>query len=160
VALLIRQTARYPIAALADGTAFRNSILAGFEDAAWPRELLLVLLNSSLLRFAHYWRHRDAREGMPQLKVGHLRALPALPSRARRERADLLELGATLRSEPLTDARRARLDALVGQAFSLSRREQAAVQSWALSHPPPAARAPRKRTPEPAARAAADGPGT
>src|SRR5690606_14498942 len=54
VALLIRQTARFPIAAPSDGTAFRNSVLAGFADEAWPAPLLLCYLNSTLVRWFHF----------------------------------------------------------------------------------------------------------
>ncbi len=79
VKILIRQTARFPMAAASDGGAFRNSILAGFADDDHSEHLLLAYLNSSPVRFYHYMRHRDARQGMPQLKIAHLRALPAPP---------------------------------------------------------------------------------
>ena len=79
VGVLIRQTARYPIAALSDGTAFRNSILAGFGSDVWSAPGLVAYLDSSAVRFLHYMRHRDARQGMPQLKIGHLRVTPDLP---------------------------------------------------------------------------------
>src|SRR5690606_34262689 len=36
VRFVVRQTARFPMAALSDGLAFRNSLLAGFEDDAHP----------------------------------------------------------------------------------------------------------------------------
>ena len=45
VKLLIRQTARYPMVALSDGQAFRNSILAGFSDDEHSVDLLLAYLN-------------------------------------------------------------------------------------------------------------------
>lgn len=76
---LVRQTARFPIAAPNDGAAFRNSLLGIRRDDAWPLPLVLALLNSATVRAWHQGRWRDAREGMPQVKVGHLRAIPAPP---------------------------------------------------------------------------------
>jgi hypothetical protein len=156
VALLIRQTARFPIAAMSDGQAFRNSILAGFSDEAWPAPLLLVYLNSALARWLHYTLHRDAREGMPQLKIAHLRALPALP----REQAKLVVelertgVGLASRNLGLTASERALLDRLVCDAFELDAQERAAVLSWASAHPPPE---PRARAPRAAVSAASAG---
>ncbi len=54
VPVLIRQTARYPIAALSDGAAFRNSILAGFTTDDWPAPALVAYLNSNAIRWYHY----------------------------------------------------------------------------------------------------------
>jgi SAM-dependent methyltransferase len=81
VAVLIRQTARYPIAAVhTPPTAFRNSLLAGYTEAP---HALVALLNSSLLRAVHLASQRDGRQAVfPQLKVAHLRALPAPPAGA------------------------------------------------------------------------------
>jgi hypothetical protein len=140
VALLIRQTARFPIAARADGVAFRNSILAGFESADWPTSVLLCWLNSTLARWLHYRRHRDARQGMPQLKIGHLRSLPALPKGA--PRRELEELGAALgvRNASPTAAERAALNQLIAEAFSLSRSERSAIETWSETCPAPVLR--------------------
>jgi hypothetical protein len=77
VKVLIRQTARVPIAVRSDGAAFRNSILAGFEDATYPADFLVAYLNSTPIRWYHFNSHRDARLGMPQVKIGHLRSIPA-----------------------------------------------------------------------------------
>lgn len=76
--VLIRQTARVPIAVRSDGAAFRNSILAGFEDETYPADFLVAYLNSTPVRWYHFNCHRDARLGIPQVKVGHLQSLPAL----------------------------------------------------------------------------------
>lgn len=143
VALLIRQTARFPIAALSDGQAFRNSILAGFSDEVWPAPLLLVYLNSALARWLHYTVHRDAREGMPQLKIAHLRALPALPREQAGLVAELEGTGASLarRNLGVAAGERALLDRLVCDAFGLDAHERAAVMGWASAHPPPEPRA-------------------
>lgn len=101
VTVLIRQTARFPIAARHEPVhAFRNSLLAGFSDDPL---VLCALLNSSLLRAAHLDAQRDGRQVVfPQLKVAHLRALPAPPegasldtlrrAAARAERAQLRRL--------------------------------------------------------------------
>jgi hypothetical protein len=142
VALLIRQTARYPIAALADGVAFRNSILACFEDEKWKASLLSCFLNSGLARWFHYNRHRDARQGMPQLKVGHLRALPALPSEHELAWQALDGLGAELgkRNRGIAVAERDRLNDLVYRAFGLDGSEREVVEAWASANPPPVSR--------------------
>jgi hypothetical protein len=77
VRFVVRNTARYPIAAISDGKGFRNSLLAGFESSTWPAPALVALLNSSLIRWQHYMRFRDARQPiMPQVKIGHLRSIP------------------------------------------------------------------------------------
>jgi hypothetical protein len=150
VALLIRQTARFPIAAQNDGQAFRNSILAGFSDEEWTAPLLLVYLNSALARWLHYTLHRDAREGMPQLKIAHLRALPAVPREHARLVAELQRLGAALGSKNggAASSERAEMDRLVCDAFALGSEERAAVLDWAAAHPPPEPRA--RATPAPA----------
>jgi hypothetical protein len=139
VAVLIRQTARFPMAARADGLAFRNSILAGFASEEWSGPLLLSWLNSSLMRWMHYSLHRDARQGMPQLKIGHLRALPA-PPRANSAAFDALShFGASLgdRNHGIAEGERARLDELVAHAFGLSGEEREMLERWARAHPVP-----------------------
>lgn len=155
VALLIRQTARFPIAAPSDGQAFRNSILAGFSDEDWSAPLLLVYLNSALARWLHYTLHRDAREGMPQLKIAHLRALPALPRQQGGLVAELERSGEDLASRNLGvgAGERAQLDQLVCDAFALDAHERDAVLGWASAHPPPEPRARATRAPVAAASA-------
>ncbi len=78
IPVIIRQTARFPIAAIHHPPhAFRNSLLAGFhQDPA----LLCALLNSTLLRAWHLQHQRDGQQQIfPQMKLSHLRALPAPP---------------------------------------------------------------------------------
>lgn len=127
VSVVIQQTARWPIAAASDGLPFRNSLLAGYASEALPRGLLLALLNSSLIRWLHYHRNRDARQAThPQVKVGALRAIP-LPERWEEStRAALTALG---EAWPGPEAR-ARLDALVATAYGLSESEATAVSAW------------------------------
>lgn len=127
VRLFLRQTARYPLVALADGLAFRNSILAGFEDASWPAPALLAYLNSSPLRFLHYVSQRDARQGMPQLKIGHLRSLPTLSDPA--ARAALAALGQRLgaRNTGIAEEEQDALDTLVSDALGLTPEERERV---------------------------------
>jgi hypothetical protein len=50
VKLFIRQTARYPIAALGDGQPFRNSVLAAFASEEHSAFFLLCYLNSAPIR--------------------------------------------------------------------------------------------------------------
>jgi hypothetical protein len=133
VKLLIRQTARWPMAALSDGLAFRNSILAGFADETFSAHLLLAYLNSSPIRWLHHTRHRDARQGMPQLKIAHLRALPA-PIADSPALPALEELGRTLgeRKAGVAPDEQARIDRLAAEALGLDEAERAIVAAWAV----------------------------
>jgi hypothetical protein len=140
VDVLIRQTARYPIASLSDGAAFRNSVLAGFASGAWSAPAIVAYLNSSLVRFYHFTRHRDARQGMPQLKIGHLRALPDVPESAAREALHVLGQAIARKSDGICSADRQRLDELVAAAFGLTAEERFTVQRWAENNPLPTSR--------------------
>jgi hypothetical protein len=143
VALLIRQTARFPIAALSDGGPFRNSILAGFENERFSRYLLLCYLNSAPIRWFHFHRHRDARQGMPQLKIGHLRALPAPPACRSLLGAQLDALGKKLgeQNRGRTSAQQQYIDQLVADFLSLTPAERGLVQRWGGENPAPTPRA-------------------
>jgi hypothetical protein len=140
VSVLIRQTARYPIASLSDGAAFRNSILAGFANDVWSAPAITAYLNSSVVRWYHYTRHRDARQGMPQLKIGHLRALPDIDDA--RARNELAAMGTALckRNTGLADSERRALDDTVESALGLTEAEQEIVSKWARENPPPVRR--------------------
>ena len=134
VAVLVRQTARYPIAALSDGVAFRNSLVAGLRHPKWPAESLVALLNSALIRWAHFMRFRDARQPvMPQLKIGHLRSIP-VPAAGLADRfGELASLGETLsecEARPQAQAARESLDQLVAEVYGLTPEEMAAVTRW------------------------------
>jgi len=133
VRVIVRQTARVPIAALSDGVGFRNSLLAGFDDDEYPPEFLVAYLNSNPIRWLHYVRHRDARQGMPQLKVAHLRATPAPPSPGLI--AELKSFGARLSSEAraIDASEQAALDTLVADAFELDPSERERVARWSES---------------------------
>lgn len=134
VRLLIRQTAPYPIATLSDGVAFRNSILAGFASDEHPPALLVAWLNASPIRWLHFVRHRDARQGMPQLKIGHLRTIPAPPPGA--PVAELARLGEALAARDAgvaPDEQRA-LDHLVERSFGLDPDDVARIAAWAHRH--------------------------
>lgn len=137
VKLLIRQTARYPIAALADGTPFRNSILAGFRGDAHGEFFLLAYLNSTPVRWLHFMRHRDARQGMPQVKIGHLRAIPA-PIDVRAV-AELDALGRSLgqANRGVSAEEGERLDALAARALAIGEEERSLLRAWAAENPPP-----------------------
>lgn len=142
VPLWIRQTARFPICALSDGRPFRNSIIAGFENDEQDRYLLLAYLNSTPVRWLHFHSQRDARQGMPQLKVAHLRALPAPPTLRSASGQRLRQLGQTLgtRNLGVTAEERASLDSEVGRFLGLSAEAEALVSLWGAGHPPPASR--------------------
>jgi hypothetical protein len=119
VQVLIRQTARVPTAACSDGIGFRNSLLAGFSSPEYPAHFLVAYLNSTPIRWRHYFRNRDARLGMPQMKIGHLRAIPAPP---RDVIARLAHIGRELtdRNEGITPERQAEIDEVVASGFSLT----------------------------------------
>jgi hypothetical protein len=123
VRLVVRQTARVPMAALSDGAGFRNSLLAGFDDPAYPAPFLVAYLNSSPIRWLHYMRHRDARNGMPQLKISHLRATPAPPYA--RLVSELERAGSELssRNQGVRADEQEALDRKVAEAFGLTTRE-------------------------------------
>jgi hypothetical protein len=133
VRVVVRQTARVPVAALSDGTAFRNSLLAGFEDAEYPAAFLVAYLNSTPIRWLHYVRHRDARQGMPQLKVAHLRATPAPPSRSLV--AALCDVGVTLcaRGHGVGVREQIALDELVAAAFGIDEKERRRLADFRAS---------------------------
>lgn len=126
VDVVLRQTARFPIAARADGGAFRNTLLAGFASEGISAGALLAWLNSAAVRWRHYHLHRDARLGMPQVKIAQLRAIPAPPARAL---AALHALGEALgaRNAGITDDEQRDLDARVFDAIGLSDAERARV---------------------------------
>lgn len=122
VKLVVRQTAAITIAAAHDGTPFRNSLLAGFELEDFPHFLTLGLLNSTLYRALHLAGRRDARQGaFPQVKIAHLRALPAPPAGAARAR--VAELSRRASDSGLTPSLRAELDAAVYDAFAVTQAE-------------------------------------
>lgn len=131
VSVLIRQTARFPMAALSDGVAFRNSILAGFATSQYPAGFLVAYLNSTPIRWLHYFRNRDARQGMPQMKIGHLRGIPAPPGNAVVDALGRIGDEVSNRNAGASDDERARIDALVGGAFDLTNDERACQARWA-----------------------------
>jgi len=133
VRLLVRQTARVPVAALSDGLGFRNSLLAGFEDAQHSAEFLVAYLNSTPIRWLHYARHRDARQGMPQLKIAHLRATPAPPSASLVRALAGLGSGLSARGAGICKSEQDTLDTLVADAFGLDAEERARLADFGAS---------------------------
>jgi hypothetical protein len=119
VKLVVRQTAAITIAAAHDGKPFRNSLLAGFELPEFPYALTLGLLNSTLYRALHLAGRRDARQGaFPQVKISHLRSLPAPPDGPARAQIAALSLEAA--RSGLTFQLRCALDNAVFGAFGIS----------------------------------------
>jgi hypothetical protein len=139
VDVFIRQTAKYPIASRSARLAFRNSILAGFAKAPYTAGFLLAYLNSTPIRWYHFHSQRDAQQGMPQVKVGHLRALPAPLDAAI---AALHEIGDVLAgsNRGITEAERAQLDSVAASALGIEGAERELVLDWGRANPPPSAR--------------------
>lgn len=137
VKLVVRQTAAITIAAAHDGTPFRNSLLAGFELEQFPFALTLGLLNSTLYRAMHLAGRRDARQGaFPQVKIAHLRSLPAPPVAAGRARIATLSSQAQARGLD-AELRRA-IDDAVYEAFDISAAERAEIATFVRSLSPTA----------------------
>ncbi len=145
--VLIRQTARYPIAAVSDGVAFRNSLVAGFELPGWPADAVAALLNSALIRWMHYMRFRDARQPiMPQVKIAHLRAISVPGPSFEAQAQDLASLGRQLAGvakpssgedpapgsdrEAAHSALRAKLDRVIAELYGLNTQQEALVRLW------------------------------
>ena len=63
VRFVMRQTAAILIAALHRGLPFRNTLLAGFENAELPPAFVVGLLNSALYRALHLAARRGATRG-------------------------------------------------------------------------------------------------
>lgn len=145
VRILVRQTARYPIAALSDGVAFRNSVLAGFQLPGWPALAVVALLNSALVRWLHFMRFRDARQPvMPQVKIGHLRSIPGPPGGCERWSGELERIASKF-MRPCSNggsrgAVRAELDELVFTIYGLEDQERAAVAAWHSQYGPSSGR--------------------
>lgn len=130
VRFIVRQTASYTIAALHNGLPFRNSLLAGFACESYSAAVLVGLLNSTLLRAVHLASQRDARQKtFPQVKVAHLRGLPAPPSDVERSRELERHVLAVHGRTPNVDERQ-RLDALVYDWYGISGGDAAAVDRF------------------------------
>lgn len=132
VRVLVRQTARFPMACLSDGAPFRNSVLAAFEAEGAPAEMLVAYLNAWPIRWFHHTRHRDARQGMPQLKIAHLRALPA-PAPDREKRDALARIGASLslRNDGVRPDEERTIAELAADLLGLDAGERDVVRAWA-----------------------------
>ncbi len=130
VDFVVRQTAAVPIAARHTGLPFRNSLLAGFAPPGMSCELVVGLLNSALYRALHLARRRDARQAaFPQVKIAHLRQLPApLPGAEPRARIEQVatELGAAAQ-RTIDLQQRSRLDEAVFDLFDVSVDERGQV---------------------------------
>src|SRR5690606_16866216 len=126
----------FPIATLSDGLAFRNSLLAGFELPEWPACALVALLNSSFVRWLHYQRYREARQPiLPQVKISHLRSIPAPPGGLGASAYELIRLAETVSSQgELSPRARQDLDALIAELYGLTAEEQAVIESFRESH--------------------------
>jgi hypothetical protein len=137
VSFVVRQTARYPIAALHRGLPFRNSLLAGFSIDGFPPDLVVGLLNSSLYRALHVASQRDARQAtFPQVKIAHLRALPSPPEDLA-GRARIASLSDELTRCGLTPGLTERLDAAVFELFSMESSMSREIQDFLTARTAP-----------------------
>lgn len=146
VDLFIRQTAKYPIVSISARVAFRNSIIAGFGKAPFTAEALLAYLNSSPVRWYHFHKQRDAQQGMPQVKVGHLRMLPA-PDRAALEQLNTIGARLGRCGNGITPEERTELDQLVAKALGITASTFERLRAWAEANPPPEGRLPSRSGP-------------
>ncbi len=136
VRFVVRQTARYPIAALHGGLPFRNTLLAGLDVDGLSPPLVVALLNSALYRALHLASRRDARQqAFPQVKIAHLRALPA-PPRDIEQRARLCDLAMRATRGGVDAALRAALDAAVFDLFAVPPPHRAAVIAFLAARAP------------------------
>lgn len=136
VKIVVRQTAAIPIAARHTGAPFRNSLLAGFERPDFSAELVLGLLNSQLYRALHLAARRDARQTtFPQVKVAHLRALPAPPRRSP-ACGEIARLAASATRDGLSAELRRALDAAVFDEFRISPREAEEIAGFVKQRSP------------------------
>lgn len=125
VRLVVRQTAKAPIAALHSGLPFRNTLLAGFETQELPAALIVGLLNSALYRAFHLSTQRDGRQAVfPQVKIGHLRALPRPPNGREPEKKHLCSVVEHATRSGITPELRRDLDALVFSLFDFDVRDR------------------------------------
>lgn len=139
VDVFIRQTAKYPIASRSARQAFRNSVLAGFARAPFTAGFLLAYLNATPIRWYHFHGQRDAQQGMPQVKVGHLRAIPAPDDYAVEALSRLGErFGQSNRG--ISEAERSELDRIVAGALGINEAALEMVLAWGRANPPPTAR--------------------
>jgi hypothetical protein len=144
-AFVVRQTAKYPIAALHSGLPFRNTLLAGYSHEAFPPEVVVALLNSSLYRALHLALWRDARQAaFPQVKVAHLRALPAPPA-SDGARGALSELTSRMTRLGVTPSSREALDRVVFDLFEIGAHERAAIVAFLHERAPELAPGQRAR---------------
>ncbi|MBX3183240.1 MAG: N-6 DNA methylase [Polyangiaceae bacterium] len=145
VHFIVRQTAYRPIAALHDGGAFRNSLIAGFARPPYSAVTLVALLNSSLYHALHLALFRDARQAVfPQVKVGHLRALPAPPPGPALNLVEALgaaAIAARNQGQPLPAPLLAALESAVYAAFGISQADREAIEGFLAQHGGPRRRA-------------------
>lgn len=130
VAFVVRQTAAFPIAALhRDPSPFRNSLLAGYAVDGVDPALAVACLNSAPLRALHLASRRDGRQAaFPQVKVAHLRALPAPPEGPLREA--VTEMVRSLTIDGPTPEGVAAVEARVCALYGITTEEREALERF------------------------------
>lgn len=140
VDVVVRQTAAFTIAARHQGERFRNSLIGAFGSDELSADLLVGLLNSALFRALHVSRQRDARQAaFPQVKLSHLRRLPAPPESEQR-RAKIAQLSAVASAEKqLPVQQRKDLDGAVFDLFEVPPEARLTIVAFLRSRAPAAA---------------------
>ena len=130
VPILLRQTARRPLAALhVDPTYFRNSLLACEPPPELDPAFCVAVLNSSVAGAWHRLSFAEARQrSFPQVKVSHLRTLP-FPFLRRDAAPTLHDHMASLVRTRGAEAHE-ELDKLVFEAFGLERGLREALRKY------------------------------
>jgi hypothetical protein len=86
---------------------------------------------------------------MPQLKIGHLRAMPAIRDKDARSELDALGRKLATRNAGIDPEHRAELDRLVFDALDFRPDERALVTKWAAANPLPKQRQGKSRQSQP-----------
>ena len=91
------------------------------------------------IRWLHFTRNRDARQGMPQVKIAHLRAIPAPPADRRELVSKLDAIGR--RVGPLNagigEEDRAQVEEVVAEILGMSAEERRCVATFVAENPLP-----------------------
>ena len=129
ISVVVRQTARFIIAAPNDGLPFRNSLLAAYSDELRQLNAWLLYLNSRPLRWLHYHRFRDARQGMPQVKLKHLRAIPDLETASWQE---LAQISFAHNTKPV-QSDLVRAEEIIYRSWGIQDQERESIIGWYTS---------------------------
>lgn len=127
VPILLRQTAKRPIAALhTEPTYFRNSLLGCMGLPGISHAVTVAWLNSSVVAWYHMVRLREAKQlRFPQVKIKHLRALP-LPNWSPQQRTGIASAVASMAQAP-SRHKVQQVDQMLSASFGLSMDEHHSI---------------------------------